>query len=118
LRDGIPAETFVIDRVHVNSSGALQWNGVPIDPATLRKYMTAIAMSRPQPFVILDPDPGADCAAVEAAREAMARSGTCSPGGCGEGHGDWNYGPPVQINTSSDAYQEAVRAADAANRSR
>jgi hypothetical protein len=118
LRDGIPAETFVIDRVHVDAGGALRWNGAAVDRATLRQHMTAVISQQPRAFVILDPDPRAGCAAVEAAREDMDRSGSCSPGGCGEGHGDWNEGPAVGLDTSRAPYRdlerEVVRAANGA----
>jgi biopolymer transport protein ExbD len=94
LHDGIPSETFVIDRIHVDREGALRWNGVPANRATLRKYLSAIATVQPRAFVILDPDPRADCRSVEAVREDMDRSGYCSPGLCGEGHGAWGESAP------------------------
>jgi hypothetical protein len=46
--------------------------------------MIAVNASSERAFVILDPDPRADCAAVDTAREEMDRSGSCSAGGCGE----------------------------------
>jgi len=104
--------------VHVDSIGALRWNGAVIDHATLSKNIGAASLEQPPPFVILDPDPRASCAAVEAARDDMVRSGACSPGRCGEGHGDWNEGAPSRFDTNSAAYRnlerEALRVANSA----
>lgn len=76
----------------------------------------------PLPFTILAPDPGVDCALLEAIRDDMAATLPCAIGACGEGRGRWGDGvgrPPPAPGSQAErdlanAVAEIEAAADAA----
>lgn len=75
--DPSPPEGRVSNRVVVNARGEILWNGTPIDAATLGRYLDLVATMIPTPLTIVRTDPGADPKAVEAVRDAVARSLEC-----------------------------------------
>lgn len=65
------------NRVHVNARGEILWNGNRLEAAMLGRYLELVAQMIPTPLTVVSTEPGADPEAVEAVREAVARSLDC-----------------------------------------
>ncbi|TMJ11804.1 MAG: hypothetical protein E6G94_15110 [Alphaproteobacteria bacterium] len=82
--------------VRIDKSGALTWNRMPIDVATLREYLHIVRTMNPVPATVLTIDPGTDCETVRRIRLEIERALDCAHSGlCGEGPAaaDWNASP-------------------------
>lgn len=121
-RDGMP-HLAMFNRITISRDNRLAWNREPVTRAMLRDYFDTLSEMRPLPFTILAPDPGVDCALLEAIRDDMAAALPCAEGACGEGRGRWSDGlggrqaPPPGSQAESDfanAVAEIEAAADAA----
>jgi len=107
-QSGLP-ELVIVNRIAIQTDGHLRWNGVAITRNTLGRYLRIVRTMTPMPFTILDPDPNADCATIDAVRDDMEALLPCAQGYCGEGHGSWGYannGPPDE---NSEAFHQAER---------
>ena len=76
-------------RFSVDSAGKILWSGFPRKPtpvsrAELREILAVSGDLSPEPWLILDAAPDADCAAVRAVRAEMDRAPMCKRGRCVE----------------------------------
>jgi len=88
LRDGTPHLAIVVT-IRMGRNKSLWWNGQSVSWGEFRKLLRRSATSNPTPFLVLDPNPSAECKNVNEVRYEMEKVITCSKGGCGEGHGRW-----------------------------
>lgn len=83
----------VKNRVSIDSAGAIHWNGMPIDPVTLRQYMDVVATMSPTPHTAVEVDPGSPCARVLDVVKIIDRAVECSSV-CSYARGPFDREPP------------------------
>jgi biopolymer transport protein ExbD len=76
-RFGYPLNLVIVDR-----SGALLWNGVPVERRRLEDYVAAQAQAAPPPFLVVTPERDAPCALVQETLSIALRAGRCRPDRC------------------------------------
>ena len=83
--------------VEMDKAGAIRWNRVVVNTATLDRYLRLSGELDPQPQILLTIDPAAECGSVKQLRARMDRTRICSADRlCGEGK-DWSLasGPSI-----------------------
>jgi hypothetical protein len=70
-------ELCLFNRVAIGPGRRLAWNGRSITPATLRAYLRQSWKMEPRPITLLTVGAAADCGAVEAAADIVARETPC-----------------------------------------
>jgi hypothetical protein len=75
------------NRLSLDRSGALHWNGERISIAKLRTYLRATHQMDPEPFVFLETEMGVSCKALDRVRDEMDKALECGKpySGCAEG---------------------------------
>ena len=88
-KDGIGHQRFV-QPVYLASDGSIMWNEGIISDAVLTRYMAKMSAMNPEPQVILEVAPAAQCNRVEAVRNIMNAAPICKGlhSLCSEG---WNW---------------------------
>lgn len=88
-KDGI-AHLRTVQPVYIGSDGSILWNQALISDAKLRQYMSQVSAILPEPQLVLDVSPAADCSRVEAVRTIMNAAPLCKGPHplCSEG---WNW---------------------------
>lgn len=66
-----------LDRITLDRSNVLRWNGAPVSVGTLRQYLDISAALNPMPYVIFNADAGADATAASAIRRVINTSNLC-----------------------------------------
>jgi hypothetical protein len=82
-----PGEVFErgeVGVVKLQRSGRLTFNGLPADPDTFNTYLKRLR-KEPASYVRFIHEPGADCAQIEAVRNAIELKFDCEAGDCLEG---------------------------------
>ena len=62
------------NKVSVDVSGAVSWNGAPVDELTLRQYLDQTSAMSPEPELHFQPDPAARYEAVDRVLAVIKRS--------------------------------------------
>lgn len=75
---GAPTDAGGQNVLAIGGTGAMRWNGNPIELVQLRQYLDITATLVPTPLLILAVEPGAPCDRVNAAIETVSRSLNCS----------------------------------------
>jgi hypothetical protein len=76
----------VLNKVALDRTGALYWNGKPISAPALEKYLALQPTLDPEPWIFLETEMGAPCDRLDAVRDQVERYMHCSEGGrCNEG---------------------------------
>ena len=79
-RADAPCELCSFNKITVDLTGALRWNGEPIDRATLEKYLRLQRAMQPEPVVVLGFKKGTPCEPVRYARQSMEQILDCKNG--------------------------------------
>jgi len=75
-----------MNKVAVDRTGAIYWNGKPVTPETLNKYLSLTRTMNPVPVTFLETEMGTPCASLDAVRKQMERHLDCAGGMyCNEG---------------------------------
>ena len=76
----------VLNKIALDRTGALYWNGKPISSQALEKYLALQPTMDPEPWIFLETEMGAPCASLDAVRDQVERHMHCAEGGrCNEG---------------------------------
>jgi len=62
------------NKVSVDASGTVSWNGAPVDQVTLRQYLDQTSAMSPEPELHFQPDPAARYEAVDRVLAVIKRS--------------------------------------------
>lgn len=76
----------VLNRISLDRSGKIYWNGKPVSRETLDRYLATGRTLNPEPWIFLETEMGASCASVEAVRDQVEKQVDCATGyRCNEG---------------------------------
>lgn len=76
----------ILNRVALDSTGKIYWNGKQVTPKTLDKYLALGPTLNPEPWIFLETEMGASCASIEAIRDQIEKHVECTNGyRCNEG---------------------------------
>lgn len=76
----------VINKIALDRAGVLYWNGKPVTPQNLERYLALQPTMNPEPWVFLETEMGAPCASLDAVRDQVEKHMHCAEGGrCNEG---------------------------------
>ena len=108
------------NRVRLDKSGNIYWNGVLIDEPTLDQYMEQQSALNPVPFPMLLADAEAPCGSVERVRTLMDQRLCNIRWACGEGDGAWeprmDLPPPDELRRIGEIADDALEAAENSSR--
>ena len=78
---------MVLTKVGLDRTGALYWNGKPVDRQALDKNLSMLPTMNPEPWVFLETEMGAPCASLEALRDQIEKHMQCAKNSwrCNEG---------------------------------
>ena len=76
----------MLNRIALDHAGKIYWNGKPVTPETLDKYLALGPTMNPEPWVFLETEMGAPCASIQLFRDQVERHVDCGNGyRCNEG---------------------------------
>ncbi len=80
----------MVQPVLIGSDGSILWNAVAISDATFQNYMAKVSEMNPEPHIVLEVSPSAECGRVNKVRKIMDGAAICSGrySLCSEG---WNW---------------------------
>ncbi|MEH3048244.1 hypothetical protein [Sphingomonas adhaesiva] len=67
-----------MNKVALDRTDKLYWNGKPVSPAQLDKLLTQSRNLLPRPWILLETEMGPSCAALEAVRDQIQEHFDCS----------------------------------------
>ncbi len=74
-KDSRPVVDSVKNKVIVDPTGTVQWNGSPVDLVTLQQYLEQTKTMNPEPELHFQPDPAAKYEKVDTVLAVIKRSG-------------------------------------------
>jgi ABC-type siderophore export system fused ATPase/permease subunit len=75
-----------LNKVALDRTGAIYWNGKPISAKKLDEYLALMPTMDPEPWIFLETEMGAPCASLDAVRDQIEKRMHCAEGGrCNEG---------------------------------
>ena len=75
-----------MNKVALDRTGAIYWNGKPLSSENLDKYLALQPTMDPEPWIFLETEMGAPCATLESVRDQIEKHMHCEQGGrCNEG---------------------------------
>lgn len=86
-----------LNKIALDRTGKTYWNGEQVSRKTLDEYLALSPSMNPEPWVFLEAEMGASCAALEAVRDQVEKHIDCSTGyRCNEGIKTiWNHTPSL-----------------------
>ncbi len=74
-KNNTPVVDSVKNKVIVDPTGTVQWNGSPVDLVTLQQYLEQTKTMNPEPELHFQPDPAAKYEKVDTVLAVIKRSG-------------------------------------------
>lgn len=77
----------MLNKVALDRTGALYWNGKPVTKEVLDQYLAQSEGLNPEPWVFLETEMGAPCASLDAVRDQIDKHMHCTSASrrCNEG---------------------------------